>query len=248
MTTLNIIILSLFPEMFPGTLGHSLPGKALKDGVWSLDAVNIRDFATDKHGTVDDTPYGGGAGMVMKPDVLAAAIEHAKQKLPEAQLICFSPKGMLLTQRFVKKLVNTPEKESSVLSFILLCGRFEGIDERLLDEYQPLEISIGDYVLFGGELAAMVFTEALLRHIPGSVGNPETLEEESFSIGEKSALLLEYPHYTKPPFWRGRGVPEVLTSGNHKKISEWRQDQAERITKERRPDLWNQYIESKKRK
>lgn len=238
---MKIIILTLYPEMFPGPLGHSLPGKGLKENRWSLEAINIRDFATDKHNTVDDTPYGGGAGMVMKPDVLAAAIDHAKQKLPEAKLIYFSPKGKLLQQSHVRELA-VPNA-----SFILLCGRFEGVDERLLEEYQPLEISIGDYVIFGGELAAMVFTEAMLRHIPGSVGNPETLEEESFSIGEKSALLLEYPHYTKPPFWKERGVPEVLTSGNHKKISEWRQDQAERITKERRPDLWNQYTESKKR-
>ena len=238
----NICILTLYPEMFPGPLGHSLPGKALKENLWALDVMNIRDFATDKHNTVDDTPYGGGAGMVMKPDVIASAIDAAKAKLPDATLIYFTPRGALLNQTIVQQLATNSQH-----SFILLCGRFEGIDERVIEEYQPLEISIGDYVIFGGELAAMVLTETLLRHIPGMVGNPETLEEESFSIGEKSALLLEYPHYTKPPFWRGRDVPEVLTSGNHKKISEWRQDQAERTTKERRPDLWEHYTESKKR-
>ncbi|MFO1241964.1 MAG: tRNA (guanosine(37)-N1)-methyltransferase TrmD [Rickettsiales bacterium] len=242
---MKVIILTLYPEMFPGPLGHSLPGKALADGIWAYETIHIRDFATDKHRTVDDTPYGGGAGMVMKPDVVAAAIDAAKAKLPDARVIHFTPRGQVLTQGMIKEIFTLPSREGHISpSFILLCGRFEGIDQRVIDHYQMLEISIGDYVLFGGELASMVFLEAALRHIPGMVGNPETLDEESFSIGKESALLLEYPQYTKPPSWRGHDVPEVLTSGHHERISTWRRNQAEAVTKERRPDLWIKYKDS----
>lgn len=243
---MKILILTLYPEMFPGPLGHSLPGKALEDGIWVCETINIRDFAPDKHRTVDDTPYGGGAGMVMKPDVVAAAIEAAKAKLPDAQIIHFTPRGQLLTQEIVRSFFTPSAKPE--LSFILLCGRFEGIDQRVLDSFPMREVSIGDYVLFGGELAAMVFLEAALRQIPGMVGNPETLDEESFSIGKESALLLEYPQYTKPPLWEGHAVPDVLTSGHHERISTWRRGQAEAVTKERRPDLWTKYKDSQDRK
>jgi len=252
---LSATILTLYPEMFPGPLGHSLAGRALQEGLWRLETLNIRDFAFDKHKTVDDTPYGGGAGMVMKPDVVAAAIEAAKTKHPEATLIHFTPRGRVLTQGLVKEMTGLPDnrmtgkqssghpviRSSGHPSLILLCGRFEGIDERLIQYYQPLEISIGDYVLLGGELAAMVLLEAMVRLLPGVVGNPETHAEESFDLDEDSALLLEYPHYTKPPKWQGMGVPEVLTSGNHARISAWRRGEAERITHERRPDIWKKY-------
>lgn len=243
---MKVIILTLYPDMFPGPLGHSLPGKALSDGLWSCETMNIRDFASDKHRTVDDTPYGGGAGMVMKPDVVASSIRAACAKLPDATIIHFTPRGELLTQNLTKALMNPSVTRNEGMAFILLCGRFEGIDQRVLEAFPMQEISIGDYVLFGGELAAMVFLEACLRHIPGMVGNPETLDEESFSIGKESALLLEYPQYTKPPSWEGYVVPDVLTSGHHERISTWRRDQAEAVTQERRPDLWTKYKDSHK--
>ena len=382
---LQVIALTLFPEMFPGVLGHSLPGKALKEGLWTLEAMNIRDFAEGRHANVDDTPYGGGAGMVMRPDVVGRAIDAALEKLPGATLIHLTPRGIPLTQRLVRELVgkasragdeenpphpyplpvgeresrpplrdlakalrkNSTEAEKKLWAllrshqledtkfrrqhpvgpyivdfisiahrlvieadggqhneeadkkrdeylksqglrilriwnheilknpegvyehirqaledtpspprgegrgegeasatppqFILLCGRFEGVDERINAHYKPLEISLGDFVLFGGEVAAMALLEAVLRQCDGALGNPQTLEEESFSIGENSALLLEYPHYTKPPLWKGLTVPEVLVSGHHAKIRQWRRAQAEAITQERRPDLWDAY-------
>jgi tRNA (guanine37-N1)-methyltransferase len=258
---LEVVVLTLFPEMFPGPLGVSLAGKALKDGLWTLEALNIRDFAEDKHGSVDDTPYGGGAGMVMRPDVVGRAIDAALEKLPGATLIHLTPRGTPLTQERVRALVassyhiqhllgeGSPPPQAGELSagahkstrLILLCGRFEGIDERINSHYQPLEISLGDFVLFGGEVAAMALLEALLRQCDGALGNPQTLEEESFSIGENSALLLEYPHYTKPPLWKGLNVPEALVSGHHAKIRQWRREQAEAVTRERRPDLWEAY-------
>lgn len=241
---LNALILTLFPEMFPGPLGHSLPGKALEKGLWSLETLQIRGFALDKHHTVDDTPYGGGAGMVMKPDVVGRAIEAARTKLPDAKLVYFTPRGKPLTQGMAKELAAGGERRVAS-DFILLCGRFEGIDERIVDYYQPLEISLGDFVLFGGEVAAMAFLEALLRQVPGALGNPETHGEESFDYGEESALLLEYPHYTKPPSWQGLTVPEALISGHHSRISGWRKEQAEKVTRERRPDLWELYCNKK---
>lgn len=252
---LNVIALTLFPEMFPGFLGHSLAGKALESGLWRLQAINIRDFAEDKHKTVDASPYGGGTGMVMRVDVLAKAIDHAKTLLPDAQLIYFTPRGEPLRQPQVESL--------KAKNLILLCGRFEGVDQRLLDYYQPLEISIGDYILSGGEVAALTLMDAMVRLIPGVIGKESALHEESFSTpkgcvtevnalenGDKSphnsACLLEYPHYTRPPEWMGLSVPEVLLSGNHAEIERWRKAQGEEATRTRRPDLWKQYNTCKK--
>lgn len=229
---MKIIALTLFPEMFPGPLGHSLAGRALKEGLWSLQVINIRDFAADKHKTVDDSPYGGGTGMVMRADILGLTIEHAQRLLPGAQLIYFTPRGEQLRQAQVRKL-----KEQDL---ILICGRFEGIDQRVLDHYNPLEISVGDYVLSGGEVAALTFLDAAIRLIPGVIGKESALAEESFAC-EETAGLLEYPHYTRPPAWKGLEVPEVLLSGNHSDISAWRRAEAENATRERRPDLWTVY-------
>lgn len=226
--------LTLFPEMFPGTLGYSLPGKALERGLWSCEAVDLRSFAADKHRTVDDTPYGGGAGMVMRPDVAGAALEAAQRRHAHARPVHLTPRGEPLTQTLAAKLA----REAGL---ILLCGRFEGVDERVNARYRPLEVSLGDFILFGGEVAAMALVESVLRHIPQIVGNPSAHLDESFSLGEESALLLEYPHYTKPPLWEGLSVPEVLTGGHHGRIAAWRRGEAERVTRERRPDLWKRY-------
>ena len=229
-TLFQATILTLFPEMFPGPLGASLPGKALKDGLWRLEALDIRSFATDKHSTVDDTPYGGGAGMVMRPDVVAAAIHGVEAQFGKpARKIYLSPRGRVLDQALVKELAVEP-------SLLLLCGRYEGVDQRVLDSEALEEISIGDYVLAGGEVAAMVLLEACVRLLPGVLGNATTTQEESFEAG-----LLEYPHYTRPAVWNGMGVPEILLSGHHAMVNEWRQKQAEEITKARRPDLWSIY-------
>lgn len=225
--------------MFPGVLGHSLAGRALERGDWSLDVLSLRDYALDKHKTVDDTPYGGGAGMVMKPDVVAAAIEDARARSPEARLIYMTPRGEPLTQARAQSLA----QESGVT---IVCGRFETIDERAIERYKPLEISIGDYILFGGEVAAQVLLEAILRCREGVLGNEETHHEESFAFGEEKALLLEYPHYTRPPLWEGMSVPDVLLSGNHGKINVWRRQEAEKATEERRPDLWERYLKARK--
>ncbi len=230
----TLTFLTLFPDMFPGPLGFSLPGKALEAGLWQCTALDIRAFAADKHRMVDDTPYGGGAGMVMKPDVVGAAIEAAQAHTPRARLVYLTPRGAPLTQ----ELATTLATEDGL---IVLCGRFEGVDERVCDYYRPLEVSLGDFVLFGGEVAAMALAESILRHIPQMVGNDETLAEESFTYGKESALLLEYPHYTKPPFWKGLGVPEVLASGHHGRIAQWRRKEAEKATRTRRPDLWERY-------
>jgi tRNA (guanine37-N1)-methyltransferase len=219
-------VLTLFPEMFPGPLGASLAGKALADGRWALDTMDIRDFATDKHRSVDDTPAGGGAGMVMRADIATAAIDAARAKLPEAPTIYLSPRGVPLTQARVRTLAQGP-------GAILLCGRFEGIDQRVLEARQVEEISIGDCVLSGGELAAQVLIDCVVRLLPGVAGNEGSLTEESFASG-----LLEYPHYTRPREWEGLAIPDVLLSGDHAKIAKWRREQAEKITKERRPDLW----------
>jgi tRNA (guanine37-N1)-methyltransferase len=220
-------VLTLFPEMFPGPLGHSLAGKALAEGRWHLDAIDIRGFATDKHRTVDDTPYGGGAGMVMRPDIIDAAIKGAGEKFGKvARKIYLSPRGRVLDQELVQDIVAGG-------SVLLLCGRYEGVDQRVIDA-QPLEeVSLGDFVLAGGEVAAMALLEACVRLLPGVMGNAETVAEESFTGG-----LLEYPHYTRPPEWAGMKVPDVLISGHHEKVKAWRQAEAERLTRERRPDLW----------
>jgi tRNA (guanine37-N1)-methyltransferase len=218
-------VLTLFPEMFPGPLGLSLAGQALQAGLWSLRTVAIREFGLGRHHTVDDAPAGGGAGMVMRADVLAAAIDHARAEDPDAPLIYLSPRGERLDQALARELAAGP-------GVLLAAGRFEGIDERVIAARGMREVSIGDYVLSGGELAAMVLIDACVRLLPGVVGTADSLAEESFEAG-----LLEHPHYTRPREWEGRQIPEVLLSGDHKKIAEWRRKQAERLTAERRPDL-----------
>jgi len=229
----RITVLTLFPEMFPGPLGCSLAGQGLEDGKWVLETVDIRDFASDKHRTVDDAPYGGGAGMVMRPDVTAAAVAETMGKNPGFPLIYLSPRGRRLDQKRVRELADGP-------GMVLLSGRYEGIDQRAIEACAPEEISLGDFVLSGGEPAAVALTDACLRLRPGIMGSEESLSEESFDKG-----LLEYPHYTRPHTWDGRDVPEVLVSGDHAKIRDWRLSQAETVTKERRPDLWDSYLGDK---
>lgn len=228
---MKVKILTIFPELFPGFLGASLTGKALDTGKWALEAVNIRDYAFDKHGSVDDTPSGGGAGMVMRADVLDAAL---KANYTGGRLINMSPRGLPLTQAKVHELA----KEDNLT---IICSRFEGIDERVLEAYPIEDISIGDYILTGGEQAAMIMLDAIVRLLPGVLGNAESTSEESFEDN-----LLEYPQYTRPFVWNGKEIPEVLMSGHHKNIADWRHQMAEQITKERRPDLWKKYLESKK--
>jgi len=233
----HIKLFTLFPEMFPGHLGLSLSGKALEKGLWAFESFNPRAYATDLHKTVDDSPFGGGAGMVMKPDVLSRCLEAHK---PLGRFIYMSPRGKPLTQELAREL----SKEHLIS---ILCGRYEGVDERLLESYGAEEISVGDYVLSGGEPAAMTLLDACIRLLPGVVGNDGTHDEESFTAG-----LLEYPHYTRPAEWTGpdgvsRKVPDILASGNHAKIKEWRLAAAEKITKERRPDLWERCAKNEKR-
>ena len=218
-------ILTLYPEMFPGTLGQALAGKALANDTWSLEAVQIRDFATDKHRSVDDTPAGGGAGMVMRADVVAAALDATVAEDDPRPRLLMSPRGKPLTQEMVRDFAAAP-------GVVILCGRFEGVDQRVIEGRNLTEVSIGDYVLSGGEVAAQVLLDAVVRLLPGVMGNRESGEEESFEGG-----LLEHPHYTRPAEWEGRTIPEVLTSGNHAKIAAWRREESERLTKERRPDL-----------
>jgi len=215
-------VLTLYPEMFPGPLGVSLAGKALGEGTWSLDAVQIRDFATDKHRSVDDTPAGGGAGMVLKPDVLAAAVDSVSDGRP---ILALTPRGKPLSQERVREI-------SAGEGVILLCGRFEGFDERIFEARDIEPVSIGDYILSGGELGAMVILDACVRLLPGVMGAASSGEEESFEEG-----LLEYPHYTRPVTWEGRTIPEVLRSGDHAKIAAWRHAKAVEDTRLRRPDL-----------
>ena len=219
-------VLSIFPEMFPGPLGLSLAGKALESGIWALDVLDIRDFARDKHRAVDDAPFGGGPGMVMRPDVLDAALRRAAERSSGmGPVIYLSPRGRLLDQALVREVAAGPVAT-------LLCGRYEGVDERVLEAHAVAEVSVGDYVLSGGETAALVFLDAVVRLLPGVVGNELSPAEESFERG-----VLDYPQYTRPADWQGRAVPEVLLSGHHEKIRRWRREQAERITRERRPDL-----------
>lgn len=225
-TPWNALVLTLYPEMFPGPLGVSLAGRALTDGLWSLSTIDIRTFATDRHRSVDDTPAGGGPGMVMRADIVAAAIDSARQTLPGAPLVYLSPRGAPLTHARACALSQGP-------GAILLCGRFEGVDERVLSARDVEEISIGDYVLSGGELAAMVLMDAVVRLIPGVIGEQASLSDESFAHG-----LLEYPQYTRPRVWEGREIPEVLLSGDHGRIARWRREQSEALTQARRPDLW----------
>ena len=222
-------ILTILPEIFPGPLGASLIGKGLETGVWALDVIDIRDFAPDRHRSVDDTPAGGGPGMVMRADVVGRAIDAIQEKTHDAPLIYLSPRGKPLTQQRVRELSLGP-------GVTVLCGRFEGLDQRVLDARDIEEISIGDFVLAGGEVAACALIEACVRLLPGVIGYAASLESESFEQG-----LLEYPHYTRPREWEGLEIPEVLVSGDHKKIAAWRREMSEKITRERRPDLWSKH-------
>lgn len=224
-------VLTLYPEMFPGPLGASLTGRALAEGLWRLEPVQIRDFALDRHRSADDTPAGGGAGMVLRADVIAAALDAADPGLPRADWPAFylSPRGRPLSQASAAAL-------AAGRGVTLLCGRFEGVDERVIEARGLEEVSIGDFVMTGGEIAAMALIDAAVRLIPRVLGNADSVVEESFSQG-----LLEFPHYTRPTEWEGRGIPEVLLSGHHGRIAAWRRAQAERLTKERRPDLWRAY-------
>lgn len=224
--TFRATVLTLYPEMFPGALGLSLAGRALEAGTWALETVQIRDFAADRHRTVDDTPAGGGAGMVMRADVLARAIDHAAPEGDPRPKLLMSPRGKPLTQARVRALAAGP-------GAVILCGRFEGVDQRLIEARALEEVSVGDYILSGGEPAALVLLDAVVRLLPGVMGNEASGEEESFESG-----LLEHPHYTRPQLFEGRAIPEVLTSGNHARIAAWRRAEAERLTRERRPDLW----------
>ncbi len=228
-------VLTIFPDMFPGPLGLSLAGKALDEGLWALDILDIRDFARDKHRAVDDAPFGGGAGMVMRPDVVDAALDAAQARGGPGPVIYLSPRGRLLTRELARELAAGP-------GVSLLCGRYEGVDQRILDARGVAEVSVGDYVLSGGEPAAIVLIDAAVRLLPGVVGNEASPAEESFERG-----LLEYPHFTRPAAWQGREVPEILVSGHHEKVRQWRLAEAERITKERRPDLWARYQRDKGR-
>ena len=222
-------VLTLFPAMFPGPLGQSLAGRALENATWSLDIHDYRDAATDKHRTVDDTPFGGGAGMVMRPDIIDRALAQIEDDRPT---IILTPRGAPLTQQKVHDLAAGP-------GLILLCGRYEGFDQRAIDARNLTEISVGDYILSGGEPAAMVLLDACIRLLPGVMGAAISADEESFANH-----LLEYPHYTRPAEWQGHHVPTILLSGNHAAIATWRRQQSESITRQRRPDLWAAYQSS----
>jgi len=223
-------ILSIFPELFPGPLGASLAGLALKNKIWECNIIDIKEFGRTKHKNVDDEPYGGGNGLVMRPDVLGDAIDEAKKISGSNKIYYMSPRGKPFTQELAHNIVNEE-------NIIILCGRFEGIDERIIDEYNAFEISIGDFVLSGGEIAAMAVLDSCIRLLPGVLSNRDTLVEESFSISGEMQNLLEYPLYTRPNIWRDKKVPEVLLSGDHAKIKAWKLEEAQRITYERRPDL-----------
>ena len=231
--TFHATVVTLYPEMFPGPLGVSLAGRAREEGKWGLDTVQIRDFAIDKHRTVDDTPAGGGAGMVLRVDVLAAAVDHALGLNPDAPVIAMTPRGKPLTQARVRELATGP-------GVIVLCGRFEGFDERIFEGRAIEEVSVGDIVLSGGEPAALMLLDACIRLLPGVMGAPSSGSEESFENG-----LLEYPHYTRPQEWEGRTIPEVLRSGDHAKIAAWRKRQSEVDTRLRRPDLWERHEDAR---
>lgn len=227
--TFAATLLTLYPEMFPGPLGVSLAGRALADGAWSLETVQIRDFATDKHRTVDDTPAGGGAGMVLKADVLAAAIDHARASQPDCPVLAMTPRGRPISQARIRELAAGP-------GVTILCGRFEGFDERIFEGRAVEEVSLADIVLSGGETAALAILDACIRLLPSVMGAAASADEESFEHG-----LLEYPHYTRPVEWEGRAIPDVLRSGDHAKIAAWRHARSEADTRERRPDLWDRY-------
>lgn len=232
-------IVTLFPEVFPGILGASLTGKALKEGLWAIETIDLRMFGEGKHKNVDDTPSGGGAGMVLRADVVGKALETANHGTPNDRVrwpvVYMSPRGKPLTQAMAQEF-------SEADGMTILCGRFEGVDERVLEHFEIEEVSLGDFVLTGGEIAAQAMIDAIVRLRPEVLGNQASTEEESFSNG-----LLEHPQYTRPAVWEGREIPAVLTSGNHAKVDEWRQEQSEKITKERRPDLWDAHINNPKK-
>lgn len=232
---LEIKVFTIFPELFPGPLGASLVGKALRDQKWHLDAINLRDYTLDKHRSVDDTGYGGGPGMVFRADVIDRALKAQYESRPDA-LIYMSPRGKPLTQNRVKELAKMHKVG-------LLCGRFEGVDQRVLDVWDFEEISIGDCVLSGGEIPAMIVIDACVRMLPNVLGSEHSLVDESFADG-----LLEYPQYTRPQLWEELEVPDVLRSGHHENVAAWRRAMAEKVTQERRPDLWRTYLEQKERK
>lgn len=223
-------IITLFPQAFPGVLGESLTGKALKDGLWSLHPIDLRPFGEGKHRNVDDTPAGGGAGMVLRPDVMGRAIDQAMMGTPpDWPIIYLSPRGKRFDQAMAQDLAQKP-------GLTMICGRFEGMDERVIEHYGIQEVSLGDFVLTGGEIAAQAMVDAIVRLRPGVLGNQESIEEESFSSG-----LLEHPQYTRPAEWNGRAIPDVLMSGHHGKVAEWRRAMSEKLTQDRRPDLWAAY-------
>ena len=232
---LNIKIFSLYPDMFPGPLGMGLYKKAISKKIFSLDIINIRDYAKDKHKTVDDTPYGGGNGMIIRPDVVADALDKNIKKKEKSKTIYLSPRGKQFDQKIAKKF-------SKLNHLNVICGHFEGIDQRLLDTRNIEEISLGDYILSGGETASFVFLDAIIRLLPGVLGNKLSIKEDSFENN-----LLEYPQYTKPQKWEKKGPPEVLLSGDHAKIKDWRLSQSEAITRRLRPDLWQKYIKKVKK-
>lgn len=225
---MKVKILTIFPELFPGFLGSSLTGRALEKGLWSFEAINIRDYAFDKHGSVDDTPCGGGAGMVIRPDVLGEAIRANCEK--GSKIVYMSPRGKVFDQKMAKDF-------SQLENITIICGRFEGIDERVIEAFDIEEISIGDFVLTGGEQAGQIMLDACIRLIPEVLGNSQSIESESFEN-----FLLEYPQYTRPIEWEGRKVPEILLSGHHKNIKDWQKKQSIEITKEKRPDLYKKYL------
>lgn len=227
-TGFQATILTLFPEMFPGTLGHSLAGKALDKGLWSLATRHIRDYATDKHRTVDDTPLGGGHGLILKPDVVSASLDDVRQ-MPGKRLY-MSPRGRVLTQSFARELADDD-------GVVIVCGRYEGLDQRVIDHHELIEVSVGDYILSGGELAAQILLDSVVRLLPGVMGKEIGHLQESFETG-----LLEHDHYTSPRLWKDKAAPEILASGHHEKIAAWRADQAKELTKARRPDLWERFL------
>lgn len=224
-------VITLLPQAFPGILGESLTGRALKDGLWSLDAIDLRPFGEGKHRNVDDTPAGGGAGMVLRADVMGRAISHARQDAPPAApLLYLSPRGRRFDQAMAQRLADGP-------GVTLICGRFEGLDERVIEHHGIEEVSLGDFVMTGGEIAAQALIDACVRLLPGVLGNATSAQEESHSHG-----LLEHPHYTRPAEWQGRTIPDVLTSGDHARVAHWRREMSERLTAERRPDLWEKHL------
>ena len=230
-------VLTLFPDMFPGPLGSSLAGKALEKGLWDLDVIDIRDFAEDKHRTVDDTPAGGGPGMVMRADVLGRAIDHTRTRASStAPVFYLSPRGKVFDQEMAVRFAKLD-------TLILICGRFEGVDERVIESREIEEISIGDFILSGGEPAALVVLDSVIRLLPGVMGDTASMAEESFNAG-----LLEYPQYTRPQVWEDQEIPEVLTSGHHEKIKAWKLEMSENLTRQRRPDLWKKYVAGIKNK